>query len=335
MALLFSVTYFSLIGFAGACSEPINPRIEVSHIKRVDLNRDFYIAGCAESIPEKGLPVIFAFHGGGESIHKENKSGFLDFTDLSKAGALVIAPVGNDSHNGHSWINAFVWLKENPENDVKLALAIKEDLQSRQDLPKIDFSRVYALGKSDGAGMAMFLACHASNVMPLTAVAVVSGAYFGLNNSDNFGTGESQICAPSQPTRMLVIHGTKDQVMPYKGQNFVNPKALKHANDHWILRDNSVSLRGSNTYTADVAHYAEFLAKKINKCQGNKIIEISEVSKLIEWENCAKEFIHIRVRGGNHVWTGHKHSGPDSGKFPNMDFDATKKVLSFFGVTMH
>lgn len=331
----FFLTYFSSFDVAIACSALINPQMKAFNIKRDDLSRDFYISGCAENVPETGLPIIFAFHGGGEAIHSENKSGFLDFTNLSKAGAVVIAPVGNDSHNGHSWINAFVWLKENPEDDAKLALAIKEDLKSRRDLPKIDFSRVYALGKSDGAGMAVYLACYASEIMPLEAVALVSGAYFGLDSSVNFGAAESQICAPRYPTKLMVIHGTKDQVMPYKGQNFVNPKALKHADDHWILKDKSVSLRGSKTYTADVELYTEYLANKINKCRNNKNFYISEFTKVIEWENCAKEFTHIRVYGGNHVWTGHKHSGPDSGKAPNMDFDATEKVLSFFGVAMY
>jgi polyhydroxybutyrate depolymerase len=333
--LLFFGIYCSFVGGANACTAPINPKMEASHIKRADLKRDFYLSGCAENAPEKGLPIIFAFHGGGEVIHKKNKSGFLDFTSLAKAGALVVAPVGNHSHNGHSWINAFTWLKENPENDLKLALAIKEDLKSRNDLPKIDFSRVYALGKSDGAGMAMFLACHGSKVISLKAAALVSGAYFGLDSAENFGTGQSQICAPHHPTKMIFIHGTKDQVMPYHGQNFINPKALKHAKDHWILKDESVNPKGSNTYSANVERYTEFLAKKINKCQNKKSSKISEVSELIKWENCAEELTHIRVRGGNHVWTGHKHSGPDSGKAPNMDFDATEKVLSFFDIAMH
>jgi Tripartite tricarboxylate transporter family receptor/FG-GAP-like repeat len=38
------------------------------------------------------------------------------------------------------------------------------------------------------------------------------------------------------------------------------------------------------------------------------------------------------IAGGNHVWPGHAMSGPDSGQYPNMDFDATAEIARFFSI---
>jgi poly(3-hydroxybutyrate) depolymerase len=156
-----SLALFTLAGLlsgpADACSNPFNPTLSRSIIDTALFRREFIVSGCADDVPPDGLPIVFGFHGGGERLHDESGSGFLDFTDLSALHALVIVAVGNESDNGHSWINAFPWMKPDPENDLLLPAALIDWLASQQDLPRTDLSRVYALGKSDGAGMAMAL----------------------------------------------------------------------------------------------------------------------------------------------------------------------------------
>jgi hypothetical protein len=70
---------------------------------------------------------------------------------------------------------------------------------------------------------------------------------------------------------MMVVHGTGDQVMPYAGQNFLNPKALEHADDYWTSIDPTASvgpLPTSRTYTADIARYVERLSSRVFHCAG-------------------------------------------------------------------
>jgi polyhydroxybutyrate depolymerase len=320
------------IGNSASCKNPINSEKKPRLIKNQKLHREFFLTGCADHVPPRGLPIIFAFHGGGEKLHTDKQSGFLDFTNLSDAGAIVIAPVGNKSHNGHSWINAFPWMDENPEDDLRLTIDLVAEIKRLPGLPQINFERVYALGKSDGSGMAMYLACHANDNLSLKAVALVSGAYFGVKSPNNFGTEPNQICVPKQPIKMILVHGSKDQVMPYDGQNFVNARALKHFKDYWQSKDSLVSAKSSNTFTANVEQYADFLAQRVNNCKRKKIEKFSENSLKFHWESCREEFLHIKIEGGNHVWTGHEKSGPDSGKVPNMDFDVTEEVLKFFDI---
>jgi hypothetical protein len=152
-----SLALFTLVGLlsgaAYACSNPINPTLSRSIINTARFLREFIVSGCADDVPPDGLPIVFGFHGGGERLHDESGSGFLDFTDLSALHALVIVPVGNVSNNGHSWINAFPWMKPHPENDLLLPAALIDWIALQPDLPRADRRRVYALGKSDGAGM--------------------------------------------------------------------------------------------------------------------------------------------------------------------------------------
>jgi len=320
---------------AQACQNPINPLMNLTKLKTEIFDREIYIVGCADNIPENGLPILFGFHGGGETVVSEKKNGFLNFTGLSNLGAIVVAPVGNHSSNGHSWINAFPWMKSNPENDLLLPEAIIKELKKRTDLPRIDLQRVYATGKSDGSGMAMYLACHIGSDVPLKGVALISGAYFGLTAVDNIGRSASSVCVPKQPLPVLMIHGTKDEVMPYSGQNFINPKAIEYAKDYWITKDPTVESGKSNTYTAKIEGYSAYLATEVNKCSVSNTSGLGTYSTVTKWSGCLADFTFVSVVGGNHVWTGHINSGPGSGATPNMDFNATEELAKFFKLTLH
>ncbi len=327
-------------GPAGACSNPINPTLSRSTILTAQFDREFIVSGCADDVPPDGLPIVFGFHGGGERLHDQSGSGFLDFTNLSALHALVVAPVGNVSNNGHSWINAFPWMKPNPENDLDLPAALLDWIESRQDLPKANLQRVYVLGKSDGAGMSMALACHRDPRVKLVGVALVSGAYFGLGSATNFGLQDHEICLPESPVRMMMIHGTGDQVMPYGGQNFLNTKALEHADDYWKSIDLTARLgtgwlaNFSRTYTADIARYVQTLSNWVFHCAALDERPFGSATTLAVGRACDAPFQVLTVSGGNHVWPGHAKSGPDSGVYPNMDFDATAEIARFFSIPM-
>jgi poly(3-hydroxybutyrate) depolymerase len=335
-----SLAVFTLAGLltgpAGACSNPINPTLSRSTIHTPLFVREFIVAGCADDVPREGLPIVFGFHGGGEQLHNESGSGFLDFTDLSALHALVIVPVGNVSNNGHSWINAFPWMKPNPENDLLLPAALIDWIALQPDLPRADFRRVYALGKSDGAGMSMALACHRDPRVNLVGVALVSGAYFGLESATNFGREDHEICLPKFPVRMMMVHGTGDGVMPYAGHNFLNTKALMYAKEYWTSIDPTASLDPlfSQTYTADIARYVESLSRRVFRCLGFDERPFGSATTSAVGRECDAPFHVLTVTGGDHVWPGHAMSGPHSGQDPNMDFDATVEIARFFSIPM-
>lgn len=346
LALVITIFVISLTGCGGTssgngnvtqvCQNLINPSLTPTQLVTETFNRPIWIVGCADQIPEKGLPILFGFHGGGETPVNSEDSGFLNYTNLANLGAIVIAPLGNDSNNGHSWINAFPWMQSNPANDLLLPQQIIQLLKNTPGLPKIDYETVYATGKSDGSGMTMYWACNmASSGVNLKAVVMVSGAYFGLNSATNIGLNQSSICVPKAPLPMMMMHGTADQVMFYNGQNFINSNAIAGANDYWITKDPTVAPGKSNTYTAVIQTYREYLAKEVNKCSIPKSSSLSLYSTVETWEGCSADFTSITVAGGNHVWTGHKNSGPDSGITPNMDFNATEQLAKFLKLPLY
>lgn len=351
LALLISISSMCLIACVGsntssngvsggsvsqACQNPINPSMTPIRLKTESFDRDIWIVGCADQIPENGLPILFGFHGGGGTPVSREGRGFLNYTSLANLGAIVIAPVGNRSNNGHSWINAFPWMKTNPENDLLLPQAIIQLLKNTPGLPRIDYQSVHATGKSDGSGMTMYWACNmASSGVNLKSIVMVSGAYFGLNSATNVGLNESSICVPKAPIPMLMMHGTADQVMSYNGQHFLNSKAIEFANDYWITKDPTVSPGRSNTYTVKIEAYREYLAKEVNKCSVSTLFRLGTYSNVETWSGCLADFTSITIAGGNHVWTGHIKSGPDSGQTPNMDFNATEELAKFLKLPLY
>jgi hypothetical protein len=184
--------------------------------------------------------------------------------------------------------------------------------------------------------MSMALACHRDPRVNLVGVALVSGAYFGLESATNFGHEDHEICLAEFPVRMMMVHGTGDQVMPYPGQNFLNPKALAHADDYWTSIDPTASAAPpfSRTYTADIARYVETLSSRVFHCAGFDERPFGSATTLAVGRKCDAPFRVLTVRGGNHVWPGHAMSGPDSGQDPNMDFDATAEIARFFSIPM-
>src|SRR5262249_21373464 len=88
------------------------------------------------------------------------------------------------------------------------------------------------------------------------------------------------------------------------------------------------------TYTADIARYVETLSSRVFHCAGFDERPFGSATTLAIGRECDAPFHVFTVRGGNHVWPGHAMSGPDSGRYPNMDFDATAEIARFFSIPM-
>ncbi len=94
------------------------------------------------------------------------------------------------------------------EDDIAFIRMVVADVQER--VP-IDERRVYAMGFSNGGGMAHRLACDAADVF--AAIGTVAGAYV-----------DAAACDAAQPVAVASFHGTRDIVVPYAGAGdvFVN-----------------------------------------------------------------------------------------------------------------
>jgi polyhydroxybutyrate depolymerase len=153
------------------------------------------------------VPVVFAFHGLGDSM--ENMYGIgMNFV-ADTANFIVIVPQAlTDAVAGTAWNSlagiAGVYFPNETIDDVGFVMAMIDTLADHYN---IDFSRIYATGFSMGGFFTNRLACEHPEVF--AAVASVAGTI-----------GGGLDCYPSLPIRIAHFHGTADQTVGYNNNLF-------------------------------------------------------------------------------------------------------------------
>ncbi len=118
---------------------------------------------------EKPLPVVLAFHGGGSNARQMER--YTRFNDLAtKEGFLVVYPEAVDGNWNDGRGIAGVRSQQENIDDVKFVRLIVDRLSK---VYKIDRSRVFCTGISNGAFMSHRLATEASDL--ITSIAPVVG----------------------------------------------------------------------------------------------------------------------------------------------------------------
>ena len=201
------------------------------------------------------LPVVLAFHGA-----RYGSSFVAAYYGLSRVADeehfAVIYPQA--SHD------VFWQLPPGQTDDVDAVRALLDRMTS---LPCVDTTRIYATGASNGGGFTARLGCELAD--RLAAIAPVAGGYAPLGP-----------CHPARPLPVLEIHGTRDQVVPYRGKG--------------------------NDQSGSVAHFlAEWTG--LDQCTGpaDRTVVQPGVLRLL-WSHCAGGTVveHLRLARTNHGWPG-------------------------------
>jgi poly(3-hydroxybutyrate) depolymerase len=293
-------------------------------------------------VPESGWPVVLVYHGGGETAQQ-----ILAYSNLGYLLSVVISIQGQKSYNTSSWMNAFPWLKLStseglPRNDVQVTV---EALTQVAGMVSLDMSRIYATGKSDGGGMAVFLAAHPElRNFDIRAIAPISGAYFGVHQTYGYqpytfpGTaaGYHNIVLPPSPIPVLEMHGTADRRMSYSGQEESNQPQDSQKPGCYYGRPGSFwaspRFPKYSAWTANIPVYWQQWAV-VNGNVGDPVVNNDfsltpgQQSILYSYSNPGAAPVQfVEVIGGNHDWFGHTKSGPD--------IDATMLISDFFGIPL-
>lgn len=151
-------------------------------------------------------PLVLALHGGtGNGDQYAASSGY---DGLAEANGFVVAyPDGTPTAMGD---RRLVWNAggccaraaeaADDVDDVAFLTALVDDLAAEHD---VDPTRVLVAGHSNGAMMALRLACEAAD--QVAAVAVQAGTVFVDD------------CAPVRPVSVMDLHGTDDRNLPLDG----------------------------------------------------------------------------------------------------------------------
>lgn len=230
-------------------------------------------------------PVVLAFHGRGNT-----GSGTEEFSKLSTLPAIVAYPegvVGTGDGQRQAWQGA-----PYAASGVDDVAFTGELLDSLEDRLCVDRRRVYATGKSNGAGFTALLACRMSD--RIAAIAPVAGAFYP-------GTGEN--CRPSRPVPVIDFHGTGDATIPYGGDADRGLPALHDWLTTWAAR-NGCRDRAPDRVTAP---------------------DVTES----RWVRCpdGAEVRHVAVTDGGHTWPGaDSYSG---GGYTTQSIEAHEVLWSF------
>jgi len=248
------------------------------------------------------VPLLLALHGRlGQGSGEERLSHLDKVSD--ERGFLVVYPDGLD----RSWADGRGGTPSDHKgvDDVKFLSKLIDQMEAEF---KVDSSRIYATGMSNGGFMSGRLACQLSN--RIAAVAIVAASL-----SERVAAS----CHPEAPVSVLVLQGTEDPLVPLAGgalgRNTAGGVVLSHD-----------------------ATVAEFV--KLDRCPSGAtkehIADQAADGTTIDvaiYSGCAggSEVRGYVVNGGGHAWPGGKQYFPASiiGK-TSRNMDASQVIWEFF-----
>lgn len=211
---------------------------------------------------DRAWPVVLVFHGRGNT-----GAGTEAFSGLDALPAIVAygnGVIGTGDGDRQAWEGAPY--SAPGVDDIAYTNDLLDMLEA--DLC-VDTRRVYATGKSNGAGFTGILACELSD--RIAAVAPVAAAFYGTGHPT---------CAPERPVPVIEFHGTADATIPYDGDTDRGLPAIQDWTAGWVGRNACATGPRVEETAADVTTY--------------------------RWGGCAAgaEVTHVAVLGGGHTWPG-------------------------------
>jgi polyhydroxybutyrate depolymerase len=221
---------------------------------------------------EGPFPLLVALHGRfGDGRGQDRLSGLSSVA--AREGFIAVFPDGYR----RSWSDA---RGEGPAaaagvDDVGFLSALIDEFIAHH---RADPGRVYAAGMSNGAMMALTLACRIPG--KLAGVAAVAGLL-----------PAREVCAPPLPVSVVVFAGDEDPVVPYRGG-----KVGRGGSRVFSARETLEELRRAD---GCVAPEPERVLKDAEPADGTRTL-------VTGWTACAggAEVRLYTVEGGGHTWPG-------------------------------
>jgi polyhydroxybutyrate depolymerase len=240
--------------------------------------------------PQKPVPLVLGLHRWLESGRRmAYMTGFNESAD--REGFVGVYP----NAKGASWT-----FGGDIDDDVEHVLAVIEQVAAAH---AIDRDRVYAVGASNGGFMTFILACTEPD--KFAAAAVVKGL---------MPAAVVEECGSGPPLPLLIIHGTKDGVVPYGANSVAGAKTLTvdEGVALWVARNG-----------CDPAPAVEQLEDRDPNDRTRVTVE--------RYAGGEAPVVLYRVEGGGHTWPGGKE--PGAGIFTGRmshDFEASEVIWEFF-----
>jgi polyhydroxybutyrate depolymerase len=272
------------------------PGLETEYVAYDGLARSYALYVPASYDGQNAVPLLVALHP-----FLSSGPGFARMTGFNaiaeREGFVVAYPNGRGRR--------FNALDEDGTDDLGFILEVVERVKQAY---KVDPSRVFVTGASNGAFMTYRLACKAADVFAAAAAVM--------------GTMPQEIasnCAPSLPMPMLMIHGTEDPIVPYNAEEvFAGPGmtlrqlSMPDTVAFWVNLNGCAQQPDSEALPdADPADGTTVTVDRYRGGQAGVVL--------------------YRVEGGGHTWPGGQRVGPEwlVGRLC-ADFSASEAIWAFF-----
>ncbi len=274
----------------------------------VDGRSRSFVVYSSKGQSEAPLPLVFVLHGGGSGSSRQLER-FTKFNDLARReGFITCYPDGYEGNWNDGRGVSFIKAHSENVDDVRFFRAMVE-LVSKES--KVDQSRIFATGISNGGFMSHRLAADASDVFSAVAP-IVGGMAIPIGESFN----------PTHPVSLFVIQGEADPLVPYAGGEV----GYKLGRKRGKLLPTTTSIQ-------------KYLArngirdKSKSKILPDKDPDDGTITETRSWpvgEGGSKVQFYS-IRNGGHTWPGRPLYAPERliGKVSN-DFDACEEIWKFF-----
>ena len=223
------------------------------------------------------VPLVVAFHGGhGRGAWMAQRVGLSEIAE--REGFIVSYP---DAAGDRHWNDGRPTTSTNVD-DVSFVAALIDRIK---EIRNIEPRRIYAIGLSNGGSFTARLACELSD--RLAAFAQVAST---------MSIELKAICKPKKPVPIMIVNGTSDPLVPWKGGE---------------LRQTQRLGKGGKVIAA--AETVRFWATA-NGCSGEPAVDKlpdrdpydeTRVERT-HYKNCRDEteVVLLAIEGGGHTWPG-------------------------------
>lgn len=180
-------------------TEVIETGLKEQTIMHDSIEREYLLYIPEDYTDNEALPLVFSLHGAGGS--KESQYALCEFNLFAESENFILVTPEALAVVG----NIRIWNQQSSPNaadDVGYIDALITQVSTEYN---VDLDKIYIAGSSNGAFMALEIACKLSH--KIAAVAAVKG-YMSPEQIAN--------CNPTTPTAIIQMHGTNDPLVPYE-----------------------------------------------------------------------------------------------------------------------
>ncbi len=324
------ITFAVVVACAvGGCSRKPKPASGVTEgtLRTADGRTRHYRVYTPKGYPSgPPRPLLLVLHGGGGTADGAERTSFTHAA-ADKHGIIAVYPDGIAKRvlgkPMETWNGGYCCDQAAKEgvDDVAFLVALLDQLKASVTY---DTKRVYATGISNGAIMAMRLACERPDrIAGISAVA---------------NPGYVRQCANPRPVAVQIIHGTADPCARYGG-GIACGGCWERAAEKWL----GVPFPPRSFPCTSVRDQAEFW-RKVDGCSEDARVTYDHgKARCVEYSTCTsgKTVAVCTIDGGGHTWPG-GDLGCDPAKKAcrafsdvtgpiNRDLDANDAMSTFFG----